>query len=566
MLLELKIRNFVLIDELTLSFDRGLNILTGETGAGKSILIGAISGILGDKMSTDMIRSGYEKASLEALFDISGIASIRQKLDDAGIDSDDDLLTLRREIYSTGRGRSFANGSQVPASKIREIAEYLVDIHGQNEQQSIVKASRHRELLDSFAGIADDVLTMREMHGRLKQIQQKIESFQIDEKEKARRIEFTTFALKEIDAAKLTPGEEESLREESELLSNAEQLFKEINSAAESLRGDDGALSQLRRTEQALSQVSRFDPNISNILETVNEALYSLEDASTFLRDYESGIDFSPERINEVEGRLSLISSLKKKYGDTIDEILTYADTMRDELEAISSSEDQQERLEEEYREVLAQAKEHAFRLSAARLEAARNLEEKVMRELSDLGMAGTEFRVSAKRENSPEGEIESEGNRYVLYPSGLDRVEFMLAANKGEELRQLRRVASGGEMSRIMLALKNVILDADVVESLIFDEVDAGISGKTADMVGKKLKRLSKGRQVLVITHLPQVAAMSDRHYSVQKGLSGERTVTHIKELSAQEKVREVARLLAGEKVTDLSMKHAEEMIEAAQ
>ena len=566
MLLELKIKNFVIIDDLAISFGRGLNILTGETGAGKSILIDALSGVLGEKMTTDMIRTGFEKATLEASFDISAAPQVKQIMDESGIDCDDDTLVLRRELYSSGKGRSFANAVQIPASKLKEISEYLIDIHGQNEHQNIVKVSRHRELLDSFGGLDSDVARVRAIHERLQDLKDRLNSFEIDEREKARRIEFNSFAIREIDAAGLKTGEDEELKNESVLLNNSEKLFKEINNASRSMGGDGGILQKLKMAEQGLSKISEYDPEIAGTLDTIKQALYSLEDASTYLRDYESNIDFSPERINQVEERLSLISSFKKKYGDTIQEILNYADKARKELEFINSGEEEMERLKTQYRQAVKEAKELALQLSEKRKDVARKLESRIVKELADLGMSGTQFRVSIQREVNPQGEIEADNKRYVLYPHGLDRIEFLLSANVGEDLRQLRKVASGGEMSRIMLAIKNVILSADIVESLVFDEVDAGIGGKIADIVGRKLKSLAGNRQVLVVTHLPQIAAMSDNHYSVLKGKTGERITTLVKQLNPKDKVREIARMLAGETVTDLSIKHAEEMVRNAE
>jgi DNA repair protein RecN (Recombination protein N) len=565
MLLELKIKNFVIIEDLAISFGKGLNILTGETGAGKSILIDALSGVLGEKMTTDMIRTGFEKAALEASFDISAAPLVRQMLDESGIDCDEDSLILRRELYSSGKGRSFANAVQIPASRLKEISEYLVDIHGQNEHQNIVKVGRHRELLDGFGRLEGDVAKVRAIHERLQDLKRRLSSFEIDEREKARRIEYNTFAIREIDAAHLKIGEEEELKNESLLLANSEKLFKEINSSSRLMGGDGGILQKLKIAEQSLSKISEYDPEVAGILDSIKQALYSLEDASLYLRDYEKNIDFSPERINEVEGRLSMISGFRKKYGDTVQDILNYAEKARKELEAINSGAEEMERLNTEYRKAVREAKDIALQLSEKRRDTARRLESKVMKELGDLGMAGTQFRVSIQREVNPEGEIEADDKRYVLYPHGLDRIEFLISANAGEDLRQLRKVASGGEMSRIMLAIKNVILSADIVESLIFDEVDAGIGGKVAEIVGKKLKSLAANRQVLVVTHLPQIAAMSDSHYSVQKGKTGERITTLVKQLNQKEKIREVARMLAGETITDLSLKHAEEMVKNA-
>jgi DNA repair protein RecN (Recombination protein N) len=566
MLNDLKIKNFVIIEDLAVPFGKGLNILTGETGAGKSILIDALSGVLGEKMTTDMIRTGFEKASLEALFDVSGNPQVKQILSESGIDAEDDMLILRRELYTSGKGRSFANSVQIPSSKLREISDYLIDIHGQNEHQNIMKVSKHREILDSFGGLEEDVNRVRSLYDLLHNLQDRLNSLQIDEREKARRIEFNSFAVREIEAARLKIGEDEELRNESHLLANAEKLFREINAVSQHLSGEGGVVQKLKTSDQSLSKISEYDPEIAGVCDTIKQSLYMLEDSASFLRGYENHIDFSPERTNQVEERLSLISSLKKKYGDSIQEVLAYAEKARKEMEVITSGEEETERLRAEYKQAVREAKEQALRLSDRRREAAKKLEERVMREMGDLGMAGTQFRVSLQREISPQGEIEADNKRYALYPHGLDRIEFLLSANAGEDLRQLRKAASGGEMSRIMLAIKNVILSADIVESLVFDEVDAGIGGKVAEIVGRKLKALAKDRQVLVVTHLPQIAAMSDFHYSVQKGKVGGRVITLVKQLNAKEKVKEVARMLAGEKITELSVKHAEEMVRNAE
>ena len=565
MLVELRIKNFILIDELSISFGKGLNILTGETGAGKSILIDALSGVLGEKMSTDMIRSGYDRAVLEGVFDIVSLPQVKQLLELSGIDNDDDTLILRREIYANGKGRCFANGVQIPLAKLKEIADYLVDIHGQNEHQNIVQVVKHRELLDNFGGLQSLVQQMHDLHKTLTEIKEKIESFKIDEREKARRIDYLSHAIGEVEQANLQPNEEELLKNESSLLSNAEKLFHELTTVQELMQDDRGVIQNLKKIEMSLGHMANYDPNLSPLLESVRDAYFSLEDTHATLRDYARSIDFSPERINQVEERLALIVSLKKKYGDTIEDVLAYAQNAKRELATITSTEEALDKLQQEYDSTLTKAREVALLLSDKRLEAAKKLEGMVTSELADLGMQGTVFRVSIKREISPDGQIESNNKRYILYPHGLDRVEFLLSANEGEDLRQLRKAASGGEMSRIMLALKKCILDADIVDSLVFDEVDAGIGGKTAEVVGKKLKTLAKQRQVLVITHLPQIAAMSDNHYMVQKKKINARTTTLVEKLSDDKKVHEVARMLAGEVVTELSVKHAKELIELA-
>ncbi|MDY6935087.1 MAG: DNA repair protein RecN [Spirochaetota bacterium] len=565
MLLELGINNFALIEKINIKFQKGLNILTGETGAGKSILIDALSGVLGEKMTTDMIRSGFEKATLEGTFSISNLPQVKKILDDSGIDFDDDILILRRELHTNSKGRCFANSTQIPLSKLKEISDYLVDIHGQNEHQSIVRIAKHREILDSFFRLQNLVEKINKIFYQLNNLQEKISSYQIDEREKGRRIEYLEFVIREIDSANLLANEENELRNESKILANAEKLFSEINSSSSHLNDESGIIQRLKRVEQSLNIISEYDPEIVKIVETTKEALYSLEDISIFLRHYRSNIDFSPERLNEVEARLTLIHGLSKKYGTTIQEILEYAERSREELNAISSSEDEVQRFEQEYKRTIKEAKETALELSLKRKSAATELEDRVMKELADLGMAGTVFRVSIKREISPDGQIETDNKRYVLYPHGIDKIEFLLSTNIGEDLRELRRVASGGEMSRIMLALKKAILSADIVESLVFDEVDAGIGGATAEIVGKKLKSLAQDRQVLVITHHPQIAAMSDSHFFIQKEMINARVITYVKSLNKEDRIREIARMLAGEKITDITIKHAKELISLA-
>jgi len=562
MILDLHIKNFVLIDNLTIDFAEGLNILSGETGAGKSILIGAISAILGEKVTTDSIRSGYDSATIEATFDISNLSEVQEILSESGIEYDDDVLIIKRDLYTTGKGRCYINSTQVPISKLKEISGFLIDIHGQNEQQTITKASKHRELLDSFGKLNDDVAVIKEIHDKLNTIRNKIKSFQIDEREKSRLIEFNTFSINEIESANLKPGEEDELLNESNILGNSEKIFKEINISNELLSGDEGVLQKLKKTENSLANISDIDGDIASLLDSIRESLYSLEDISGTLRGFSSSMDFSPERVNEVEERLNQIQLLKKKYGDSIDEILEYLDKAKNELNSINSSEEELEELKEAEKTTVKTAKTSALSLSDKRKETAKTLEVEVKKQLTDLAMENTEFKVSIEYETDPDGDIESENKKYILYPHGLDKIEFFISANKGESLKQLRKVASGGEMSRLMLALKNVIQSADIVDTLIFDEVDTGISGKTSEIVGKKLKNLSKGKQVLLITHLPQIAAMSDNHFLVKKESTSNRTSTMIKQLNHKEKIHEVARMLAGEEITETSIKHAEELI----
>ncbi len=562
MLERLSITNFVLIEKLEIEFAKGLNILTGETGAGKSILIDAISAILGEKMSTDKIRSGFDRAIIEAEFSLENTDNIKSSLDDAGIECSDNTLIIRRELFASGKGRCFVNGMQMPATKIAEFSDYLLAIHGQNEHVTMTKSSTHRELLDNYADNTIRVSQIGSLYKALYDLKERIRSTEMDEREKQRRIEYLQYAVDEIDKARLSPGEEESLKEESTMLANAEKIYDSVYKSSQMLKEDNGILILLRKIEQNLSQVSEFDSALSSELDRVREAIYQLEDTSSSLRSYVQSTDFSPERLNEIEERLSTLQMLKKKYGSTVHEVIKFGETSHAELDSITNSEEAREKLLSEYKQRVVQTKKAAFELSQIRSQKAAELEARVMEELGDLNMKGTVFSVRISQEISENGLIEDKERKIMLYPHGIDKIEFMLAANKGEKLTELRKAASGGEMSRIMLAIKKVLLSRDIVESLIFDEVDSGISGKTAEMVGRKLKSLAAERQVFVITHLPQIAAMADRHYCVKKESTSDRTFTTVELLSKDKQIMEVARLLAGEKITDLSLEHAKEMI----
>lgn len=563
MLERLSITNFVLIEKLELEFGKGLNILTGETGAGKSILIDAISAILGEKMSTDKIRAGFDRALIEAEFTFENPSIISPILEDSGIDFSDNTLIIRRELFASGKGRCFVNGMQLPASKIAEFSEYLLAIHGQNEHITMSKNSTHRELLDNYSDNTERVAHIASCYKALADLKERIRSTEMDEKEKSRRIEYLQFAIDEIEKAKLSASEEESLKEESTLLANAEKIYDSVFNSSQMLREEGGVLVLLKKIEQHLSQVSDFDTALSSELDKIREAMYQIEDTSATLRNYVQSIDFSPGRLNEIEERLATIQLLKKKYGSTVQEILRFAENSRGELDSITNSDEAREKLVTEYKAKVSETKKAAFELSQIRAQKAAELEKLVMNELSDLNMKGTLFSVQITQEISENGLIEDRERKIMLYPHGIDKIEFMLAANKGEKLTELRKAASGGEMSRIMLSIKKVLLSKDIVESLVFDEVDSGISGKTAEMVGKKLKSLASERQVFVITHLPQIAAMADHHYCVKKETQLDRTFTNVEFLTKQKQIMEIARLLAGEKITDISLQHAQEMIE---
>jgi len=561
-LLELKIKNFAIIENLVVPFKKGLNILSGETGAGKSILIDALSGVLGGRLSSSLIRAGSDKLSIEALFDISQNSQVQDLLEESGLDYEDQVLVLKRELQSNGKGRCLANATQVQLSKLKEITENLVDIHGQNEHQSIMKLNKHREILDSFGHNFALLQKNKKIYQELLEIKKEMANLQKDEKEKKRTIEYNSFVVKEIETANLDLGEEEKLKEEALFLTNAEKIFTELKFCHHLFDEEDGIMRKLKQIERKIEGLSSYDQKSLVFLPNIKEALYLLEDASSSLKERFQEIDFSPERINQVEERLSLISSLKKKYGETLSDILAFKEKAEKELDLYSNNEEKLALIQKEYQKNLNLAVSIASELSVKRKKTALDLEKEVRQELSDLGMSGSVFKVDLKQEKDPVNGLEKEGQKYFYSSNGFEQVEFFISPNRGEDLKPLRKIASGGEMSRLMLALKNVLLGRDLVESLVFDEVDAGIGGKAAEIVGNKLKSLAEKRQVMVITHLPQIAAKSDHHLFIEKKEKDNRVSVSVQELTKEEKIKEIARMLAGDKITQVSLVHAKEMI----
>ncbi|HOG64650.1 MAG TPA: DNA repair protein RecN [Spirochaetota bacterium] len=563
MLESLIIRNFALIEDLSIDFGRGFNVLSGETGAGKSIIIGALGLILGGKSSSEMVRTGTDMASIEGLFSVSPDSAAVTMLAGAGIDTPSGELVIRRTVSADGKSRCFINGVLSNMTVLSELGALLVDIHGQHENQSLLKISLHLGMLDEFAGLAGSVDGMRGLVRELARLEEQLSALAMDDREKARRLDLNTHAIREIDAAGLRENEEAELEEENRLLSNFEKIHGAVESACETLAP---AAGEVRSAAVGLESAGEHDPRLAGLAQRIRDAWYALDDITDELRAWRGRIDFSPERLEEVNERISLIQTLKRKYGEGIPEILAFRDKAAEENESIQTSDQRRAELSGEIAALQERVSRAALALSQERQKRAREMETRVMEELAFLGMAKTVFKVDIRYVRDPEGFIEVRGERIRLFETGVDHVEFLVSPNPGEEARPLREIASGGEMSRIMLAFKSVLSSRNDCETLVFDEVDAGIGGVTASAVGKKLRQVSGGHQVLCITHLPQIAAMADQHIMVSKSVADGRTRTQIRHLAHDERLAELARMLGGEVVSETTLQQAREMIEMGQ
>ncbi len=577
MLSELSIRNFAIIEQLHLRFGPGLNVLTGETGAGKSIIIDAVSLLLGGRGGGDFIRAGAPRAGIEGVFalDAESRAVIAPLLERDGLEGDDPaLLTLAREIRRGGRSICRVNGRAVSLKILKEIGQHLVDIHGQTEHLSLMRVREHVDLLDRFGGLGPLREQVAALVTELRAVRRELAELRRDERELARRVDLLQYQVDEIEAAHLEPGEEEELVQERTRLANAEQLLALTDEAYFALYegGEDqaAAVDLLQGAARALSGLARLDPGAAPLAEAAEEASYRLEDLVESLRDYRDRVEFNPRRLDQVEERLALLHNLQRKYGDTLEEVLAYAERARRELETIEHSEERIAELAAEEERLLREIGRLGAELSERRREAGERLAAGVEAELAELHMARARFGVDLTWRDADDGAY-VQGRRVAFDRTGLDRVEFLIAPNVGEPLKPLVRIASGGETSRLMLALKTVLAQADRTPTLIFDEIDAGIGGRVGAIVGRKLRGLTLGagdgarrHQVLCVTHLPQLAAYGDRHLRVRKEIVGERTVTNVQPLEGPAREEELAGMLGA--VTDKTLASAREMLAAGQ
>ncbi|MFN2241867.1 MAG: DNA repair protein RecN [Anaerolineae bacterium] len=576
MLSELSIRNFAIIDEILLNFGPGFNVLTGETGAGKSIIIDAVSLLLGGRGEADVIRSGADQATVEGVFilDEEVRAVVDPLLEQDGLEGDNaELLILAREIRREGRNVCRVNGRAVALKVLAEIGQHLVDIHGQTEHLSLMRVREHVDLLDRYG----ELWPLREqLAGRvreLRELRRELASLRRDERELARRTDLLQYQVGEIEAARLQTGEEEELTRERTRLANAEQLQTLADEAYQALYegGEEqaAAVDLLQASSRALGGLARLDPTTLSLGEAAEALSYQLEDLAESLREYRDRIEFNPRRLNLIEERLGLIHGLERKYGEGIEEVLAFADRARRELESIEHSEERIAELEVEEDGLLHQIGRLGLELSERRRSAGERLAAGIEGELEQLSMARARFGVELAWRDAEDGAY-ADGRRVSFDLTGLDRAEFLVAPNVGEPLKPLVRIASGGETSRLMLALKTVLAQADRTPTLIFDEIDAGIGGRVGAVVGQKLWGLTVGdggkarnHQVLCVTHLPQLACYGDLHLQVQKGVVGERTVTEVRTLQGGEREKEIAGMLGV--LTEQTLGSAREMLLAS-
>ncbi len=567
MLVELNIKNFAIIDELKLRFSPGFNVLTGETGAGKSIIIDAVSTLLGGRAESEYIRAGAEESQVEGIFhlDRATQVAILPLLREEGLEGDDEeTLILAREMRRSGRNICRVNGRAVTLSTLERIAQKLVDIHGQSEHLSLLRVQEHVNLLDRYAGLWPLRSQVAARVSTLRQVQKELRELRRDERELARRADLLKYQVQEIAAAQLEIGEEEKLAAERQRLANAERLLALTDEAYRAL-GEGGerqasALDLLGLVVRNLTSLEKVDPSLAERRRAAEEISYQLEDLFQSLRAYRDEIEYNPERLRQTEERLSLIHSLKRKYGDSIAEILAFGQAAQQELETITHSEERVEELQAEENRLLHEIGDLAAQLSAQRREAGGRLSAAVEAELADLNMERARFGVSIEQKEDANG-VWVGDRRYAFDSTGIDRVEFLIAPNVGEPLKPMVKIASGGETSRLMLALKTVLSAADETPTLIFDEIDQGIGGRTGGVVGYKLWKLSPKHQVLCVTHLPQLAGYGDTHYKIDKKIVAERTVTFVQELDMGGRLEELAQMLGT--ATEITRQGAREILE---
>lgn len=552
MLVSLRIKNIAVIDELQVEFSEGFNVLTGETGAGKSIIIDSINMVLGQRTSKELIRSGKDKAIVEAMFWTDN-PEVFEVLEQMGIECDDGSILIYRDMSADGRSAARINGSMVTASMLREVSRLLVNIHGQQDNQSLLVPANHVEYLDSYANIDNLKDKYKVIYDKVRDIEKRIKASQVDEQEKARRIDLLEFQVNEIENAKLKVGEEEELLKRKEFLEGSEKISTALEKSRHMLYSADVNVHDiLADITSCFAEVSGYDEKLGRFYESLNGISIELDDLIYEIRDYADNVTFNPGELDQIAERIDLIHNLKRKYGPTIEDILKYLDDIKKELEGIIQSDEIICQLSKELEENKKSLSEAAAQITKERTRAAHSLEQKIMQELSDLDMNRVKFKVDIKPQD--------------FSANGADNVEFLISTNPGEPLKPLSKIASGGEMSRIMLAIKSILADSDAVSTLILDEIDTGVSGRAAQKIAQKIHKISSKKQVLCITHLAQIAAMAKTHFLIEKHATDEATETKLKKLDYGQRVHELARIIGGAKITDLTEKNAEEMLALAE
>ncbi len=563
MLANLRVRNYALLDEVDIEFTPGLNVLTGETGSGKSILIGALGLVLGGRATSESIRSGARTAIIEGLFEGARDAQVQALLSEIGADVEEGALVIRREVGRDGRNRCTINGCLVTVSVLKRLGVLLVDLHGQHDHQSLLNPRTHQDFLDGFEDVGAPRQRVAEACRRFTERSDALRRLEDERAATREREDLYRFQLDELDQANLSPGEDEALERERSVLENAEQLIRVASDAFDALsEGEGAAVDGLVRVIRALEEAERIDPSLGEALEGVRNARYQLDDCTDFLRRYRDGVEYDPVRLEEVSDRLDLVGRLKRKYGATITDVVAYRDRIAGELDRMDTADERRDRLRAEVEAARQELAERAKDLSDRRKQVAGKLEGRVAAELAELGMGKTGFQVRIDWQESDDGPLRIDGRTYRVDAHGMDRIEFLISPNAGEALKPLVNIASGGEISRVMLALKVILAESDRMPTLVFDELDIGIGGRIAESVGHRLKLLSRDHQVLCITHLHQVACWGRTHFTVHKQSAQGRSVTLVDHLDEDGRVREIARMLAGETVDAMALSHAREML----
>jgi len=560
MLLELNIENFAIIDKINISFTKGFNVLTGETGTGKSIIIDAISMVLGGRATKEYIRTGSEKSVIEALFYLDNPQEVSSILREYGIDGEEDnSLLITREIYASGRSTSRVNGRTVTLNMLNDLTHRLIDIHGQHEHQSLLTWENHMRFIDSLGNeksykLKEDV---SKEYNSLSTLRGRLAKYSNNDEDREKRIDFLKFQLEEINSAQLKVEEEEELLNQYNLMFNTEEIIGTLGKAVEKLNsseyGETSVIDHLSNVYAMLQKVGRYDKNLVTYSTSVESIVFQIQDIARELRSYEEAIEYDGEKLKQLEERINLINRLKRKYNMSIDEILQYQQELTADLEFILNSEVEINRIKDEIEKIEESLTRKCENLSHERLRIAEIMEKDITTELQELNMSNVTFKVEFKR-------LES------FTRNGFDRIEFMISTNPGEPIKPLSKVISGGEMSRIMLAFKSILAEVDNISCLIFDEIDTGISGRTAQVVGEKMNKISRNHQVLCITHLPQIAAMSDGHFMIEKIVNENKTSTKITKLDYNERIEELSRLLGGVSLTDTTKMHAREMLDMSE
>lgn len=561
LLQELSIKNFAIIDHLQLSFESGLTVLTGETGAGKSIIIDALHLLVGGRGSVEYIRHGEKKAEMEGLFILDDTHPCYQKAKEFGIDIEDGMVVLRRDILSSGKSTCRINGKLVTISILREIGGTLIDIHSQHEHQALMNESLHLSFLDQYGSseIAAALCNYQEIYKQYERVEKQLHQLHDNEQEMAHRLDLLQFQRNEIQTAELQIDEDETLAQEKQKLLNFGKLYEAMQTSYEAIQGEQRGLDWIGHVMSQLETAAEIDIQHQPLKETVTNSYYMLEDAARTIRNELEQLEFDPDRLNQIEERLNEINQLKRKYGASIQDILTYCAKIEEEIEKISNKENYIEELQETLHSIEQDLFLEAKHLSSLRKKWAKKLTNAIHHELKQLYMDKTVFEVYFQ---SPM----MDNNHPVRYrKNGFDIIEFYISTNPGEPLKPLAKVASGGELSRMMLALKTIFSQHQGITSIIFDEVDTGVSGRVAQAIAEKIYQVSLHSQVLCISHLPQVAAMADTHLYIAKSIAKKRTSTSVKSLEKHEQVKEIARMISGVEMTDLTMQHANELLELA-